>query len=132
MSDPSLPLQQALVLALQGNIGGEVGSRVYDEPPPKPVFPYLTLGEWQVLPDKADCIDGVEVFPIIHVWSRGTGFREAKTITAAVVSVLDDQPLSVAGFNVTVFELHDISYLRDPDGLTRHAAITFRSLIQPA
>lgn len=131
MSDPSLPLQATLVAMLKGNIGTAVGNRVYDSPPANPQFPYVTLGDCQVLPDKADCIDGTECFPVIDVWSRAVGYPETKTIAAEVVSVLDDQPLTVAGFEVTVFELHNLQYLRDPDGLTHHASITFRALIQP-
>lgn len=132
MSDPSLPLQAALFTALKGNIGQAVGSRIYDEPPANtpPQFPYVTLGDCQVLPDKADCIDGVEAFPIIDVWSRKVGYAETKTITAAIVDQLDDKELSVTGFQVIVFELQSVQYLRDPDGLTRHASITFRSLMQ--
>jgi uncharacterized protein DUF3168 len=132
MSDPSLELQQTLLAMLTGNLGDVVGDKVYDEPPVNPAFPYVTLGDCQVLPDKADCIDGVIAYPIIHVWSQDPGFTEAKTITRALLALLDDQDVAVAGFNVVVFEVESVNYLRDPDGLTRHAAITFHSLIQPS
>lgn len=134
MSDPSLELQGAIVTALKsaGALPVVVNGRVYDEIPTAPVFPYVSLGDGQVLPDKAACIDGVEVFLQIDVWSRKVGYVECKTIGKAVVAKLDDQPLTVAGFDVIVFEIQDIRYLRDPDGLTRHGVITFRSLIQTA
>lgn len=134
MSDPSIELQGALVAALKaaGALPAVVGGRVYDEAPTNAVFPYLTLGDCQVLPDKAGCIDGVEVYPQIDVWSRAVGYPEVKTIAAAVKAKLDDQPLTVSGFQVVVFEHQSTQYLRDTDGLTRHAAITFRGLIQPS
>lgn len=134
MSDPSLELQGALVASLKaiGALPAVVGGRVYDVAPMNAVFPYLTLGDCQVLPDKADCIDGVEVYPQIDVWSRAVGYPETKTITKAVLAKLDDQPLSVTGFNTVVFQVQSVNYLRDPDGLTRHAAITFRGLLTPA
>jgi hypothetical protein len=138
VSDPSLPLQAALVLALSGNIGAEVGTRVYDQvPDPVPpattaTFPYVTLGDCQVLPDKAECIDGSEVYPQIDVWSRDVGYPQVKRIAAAVKAVLDDQPLSVTDFNVVLFQHEETRYLRDPDGLTRHAVILFKGLITPA
>lgn len=136
MSDPSLELQHAIMVALKapGALPAAVGDRVYDQVPSaaSATFPYVTFGAGQVLPDKAGCIDGVEAFLQIDVWSRKVGFVEAKTITKAVIVKLDDQPLTVAGFDVIVFELQSIDYLRDPDGLTRHAAITFRTLIQTA
>ncbi len=131
MSDPALELQAAIVGALKGNIGAAVGSKVYDQVPTAPIFPYVTIGDCQVLPDKADCIDGAEVSLQIDVWSRAVGYPESKTIAAAVLSKLDDKPLSVSGHDVIVFQHQSTNYLRDQDGLTRHAAISFRSLIQP-
>lgn len=131
MRDPSLPLQDALIKALRAEgVLPIVGERVYDQVQSKPTYPYVSLGDGQVLPDKAECIDGVEVSLQIDVWSRGVGYVEAKQIGAAIIEVLDDQPLTVDGFNVTVFELSDAQYLRDPDGLTRHGAITFRALLE--
>lgn len=132
MSDPSLPLQDALIKALRANgvLPAVVAGRVYDQVPGLPTYPLVTLGDCQVLPDKAECIDGVEMFPQVDVWSRKVGYAEAKEIGAAIVAALDDQPLSVAGFNVTVFELSSAQYMRDPDGLTRHGAITFRALLE--
>ncbi len=132
MSDPSLELQAALVATLKGVSPQIAGGRIYDQAPELPEFPYVTLGDCQVLPDKAGCIDGVEVYPQIDIWSRAVGYPEIKAIAAAVKAVLDDQPLSVDGFAVVVFEHQSTHYLRDPDGLTRHAAIVFRGLIQPS
>lgn len=133
MSDPSLEIQGAIVTALKatGALPPVVGGRVYDAVPAGAAFPYITLGDGQVLPDKADCISGAEVILQIDVWSRSTGYPEVKTIAKAVIAKLDDQPLSVAGQDVLVFEHEATRYLRDPDGLTRHAAITFRSLAFP-
>lgn len=132
MSDPSYALQVALVAALKaaGALPDVVGGRVYDSVPPDAAFPYVTLGDGQVLPDKAECVDGVEVSMQVDAWSRQVGYGEVKTIGAAIVAALDDKPLAVAGFNVTVFELESARYLRDPDGKTRHGVITFRGLLE--
>lgn len=134
MSDPSLPLQLAIVAKLKGAgaITSLVATRIYDVAPTAPQFPYITLGDDQVLPDKADCIDGTEVFLQIDAWSRAPGYPEAKRIAAAVVAALDDQVLTVTGYTVIVFELQTVNYLRDPDGQTRHAALTFHALLQAA
>jgi hypothetical protein len=132
MSDPSLELQAALVAAMKGRIGGNVGSRIYDDVPEYPQFPYVSLGPCQMLPDKAGCIDGAEVIPQIDVWSRAVGFGESKTIVKAILAVLDDAPLELAGFNTVLFQIQSVNYLRDPDGLTRHAALTFHGNFTPA
>lgn len=136
MIDPSFPLQIAIFGALSsaGALPTSVGGRVYDNPPQNAVTPYVSLGDCQVLPDKSGCIDGSECYPIIDVWSTYNGYKEAKEIAAAIVAKLDDKPdaLSVAGFNVVVFELSTYQPLRDPDGITRRVSITFRALLTPA
>jgi Protein of unknown function (DUF3168) len=133
VSDPSLEMQAAIVAALKqgGALPLAVGGRVFDKVPTGAAFPYVSLGPVQVLPDKAGCIDGAEVIQQIDVWSREPGYPEAKRIAAAIVARLDDQPLNVDGHDAIVFEHVDTHYLRDPDGLTSHAVINFRSLIFP-
>lgn len=134
MSDPALPLEAAIVAKLKADAGvtALAGTRVYDSPPVSPTFPYVTIGPTQVLPDKADCIDGTEVFQQIDVWSRTSGSPGAKRLGAAVVAALDDQDLTVAGYSAVVFELQDAQYLLDPDGLTHHGVVNFRALLQLA
>lgn len=136
MLDPSLPLQTAIFAALSapGVLPAVVGGRLYDEPPQNAQTPYLSLGDCQVLPDKAGCIDGSECYPIIDVWSTYKGYAEAKTIAAAILAKLDDQPenLSVAGFSVVIFEISDYRPMRDSDGITRRVNLTFRALVQPS
>lgn len=134
MSDPSLELQAAIVGKLKADAGVQavVGQRVYDEVPPNPTFPYISIGDNQVLPDKADCIDGTEIFWQLDGWARDQTFPMVKSISKAVVAALDDQEITVTGYAVIVCEINTINYLHDPDGITRHAAINFRFLIQAA
>lgn len=131
MSDPSLELQAAMVAVLKGDSPAVASGRVYDSVPVGAAFPYVTLGDCQVLPDKAECIDGVEVYPQVDVWSREVGYGETKRIAKRILQLLDDVPLAVAGFHAVVFEIQSVNYLRDPDGLTRHAAMTFHGVLTP-
>lgn len=131
MSDPSLALQGAVVAALKGNatLTALVGQRIYDSVPPAPVFPYVSLGDGQVLGDDTeDCGDGSEIHLQIDAWSRAVGYPEVKNIAEAIRSTLKVIP-TLAGFTVSVVEFVQKQDLRDTDGLTRHAAITFRYLI---
>lgn len=136
MLDPSLPLQTAIFDAISaaGVLPDVVGGRVYDEAPQNAQTPYVSIGDCQVLPDKADCVDGSLCYPIIDVWSTNGGYAEAKTIAAAIMAKLDDQPenLSVNGFSVTIFQIHNYMPLRDPDGITRRVSLTWRALVQPS
>jgi len=130
VNDPSLELQAALSATLRSAMICD--GRVYDAVKPDTLFPYVTLGDCQVLPDKDDCIDGSEVSLTIDVWSRSVGYPQVKAITKQLVATLDDQPITVVDFDVIVFEVESINYLRDPDGLTRHASISFHCLLVPA
>jgi hypothetical protein len=130
MSDPSFEVQGAMVAVLKG--GSVAAGRVYDNVSPAAQFPYVTLGDCQVLPDKYECIDGAEIYPVVDVWSQSVGYAETKTIAKKILALLDDKPLNVAGFNLIVFEVQSINYMRDPDGLTRHAAITFHGILTPS
>ena len=133
MIDPSFALQTALYASLTAANVLPSGVNVYDDVPENAETPYVSLGDCQILPDKAACIDGVEAYPILNIWSTASGYKEAKTIAAAILARLDDKPenLSVSGFSVIVIEIEDYRTLRDPDGITRHIPLTFRVLLSP-
>src|SRR5690606_18981222 len=109
--------------------------RVYDRPADSsPASPYLSMGPWTIIPDDADCIDGVEVTGQIDVWSWGAG----EAFGSAEVSKIADavrRSLHDAEFNLTINALATIRHeltriLRDPDGVTNHAAIQFTATIE--
>ena len=131
----SLELQKALVGKLKTDpaVTALVDGRVYDMPPINPTFPYISLGPDQTIPDRADCSEGSsDVTLQVDAWSRATGFPEVKRIAEAVrASLQDDPPFSLTGFRLVDLTMLDARTLRDPDGLTSHAAMTFLALTEP-
>ncbi len=111
------------------------GGRVFDRAPAveSRVFPDVTIGNEQVLDDGNSCGDGWEVIVDIHVWSRpSTGSKlEAKALAADVAERLTG-PLSMPGFVVVDVRQENRQTLDDPDGITKHAVLTFRFIIDPA
>lgn len=131
---PDLALQDAIVNRLKQNgtaLYGLIGGRVYDRRPPDSTFPLITIGPAQTLADKYDCVDGSEVFLQIDVWSRRPGFPECKGIVSAVHDLLDEYDLTVTGQRLITCERESVVYIRDPDGLTSHAALTYRVVTEP-
>lgn len=132
MADPSLDLQGAIVAALKadGAVTALVGQRIFDDVPAAQAgsFPRITYGSDQVLSDDADCVTGFEVFIQIDVWSRIVGQPEMKRIAGAVRAALHNVELTLAEHSLIVLEHQQTRYLRDPDGLTKHAAVEFRAL----
>lgn len=132
MADPSLALQGALNVRLRGQVAA-VGDRVFDRAPADVVFPYIELGEFQTLDDGAQCHDGQEVFITLHVWSRAIGQVECKTIAGAVRGAVHEADLDLGpGWQFLEIAHQDTRYLKDPDGLTSHAVLTFRALTAAA
>jgi hypothetical protein len=136
-TDPSLALQQAFVVAIKA-LATEAGSRVYDEVPRDALgkvtatFPYVSLGEGDASYNGADCYDGTDITLGVHVWSREPGFPQCKRIASLIRAALNNAELTLTGHTLELLELDRATYLRDPDGKTRHAVLTFRALTQPA
>ncbi|MBL0374034.1 DUF3168 domain-containing protein [Rhizobium sp. KVB221] len=106
------------------------GGRIYDRVPDKPTFPYITIGDEQILDDGNSCDDGWEVFHDLHAWSRSVGFPEVKGLIAAAVPRLASIA-SIGGHTLIAAEVQATRVFRDPDGLTNHGVITVRFVITP-
>lgn len=137
MADPALALQGAVNQRLRAEVGA-VDGRIYDRVPTGATMPYIEIGEFQSLDDGAECHDGYEVFVPLHVWSRpgegrDPGQETGKSIASAVHSALDKAELALgADWQFLEIAWRDTRYLKESDGVTSHAVITFRALIAAA
>lgn len=134
MIDSALELQVAIVGALKADaaLTAIVGTRVYDAVPPNATYPYVSLGQPQVLPDKADCVDGSIVVYTIHGWSSDLGRSvQIKHIGARIGGVLDQNEITLTGHRVVIAQHEQTNYLDDPDGITKHVAVTLRFSTEP-
>lgn len=138
---PAEPLQKAVYKALSEHEGvkaafGTAPPRIYDEVPTAPAFPYIYIGDDQIIADNS-CEAEFECFVNVHVYSRkpGRGKMEAKEIGARVTDALGGE-LTVAGFR----HIHDDNdppldgerYFYEPDQKTAHGVLTFKILIGQA
>ncbi|CDX49224.1 conserved hypothetical protein [Mesorhizobium plurifarium] len=124
-------VQKALFAALNG--ATFAGANVFDQVPESNPFPRITIGDEQVIDDSNTCQDGWQVFPDVHCWSRPeSGSKiEVKTLAAQVVTAVE-AIASIAGFSLVSMKHETTRFFRDPDGLTEHAVVSFRALIDPA
>jgi hypothetical protein len=135
VKDPSLPVQKAIYAALVAALDPGVG--VHDRVPVDAqnrvtaAFPFVAIGEDDVVSDADQCHDASTIHCTIHVWSRAVGRVEAKTIMARVVDVLD-AILPVDGFRMIAHQVEmgprDVGSL---DGLTSHRIATLRYRLGP-
>ncbi|RVD15367.1 MAG: DUF3168 domain-containing protein [Mesorhizobium sp.] len=124
-------VQKALFAALNGVT--LAGANVFDQVPEANPFPRITIGDEQVIDDGNTCQDGWEVFSDVHCWSRpDAGSKvEVKTLAGEVVTAVS-AIVAIAGFSLVSIEHQTTRVFRDPDGLTEHAVVSFRALIDPA
>lgn len=132
MASPSFELQVAIVTRLKAAaaVTAFVGARVYDSVPENPTFPYITVGEGDETSDDADCVDGFEISLDIDVWSRAQGFPEAKKISDEIRKALKSPELTIPTNALVDFRHRQTRFLRDPDGLTSHAVMTFEGFAE--
>ena len=124
-------LQKSIYGALVA--GNVAGGRVYDAPPDEPTFPYVTIGDEQVIDDSNSCGASWEVFPDIHIWSRPASGSKVELMTLqALFEPLLATTLTIAGYLVVGASLETARSFRDQDGLTEHGVMTFHYLIDPA
>lgn len=123
-----LALQGAVVAALKAGVPAVAG-RVFDRVPPDAVFPYVNVAGWQIVRDDAECIEAVEVYFDVHVWSRAVGRVEASAIATAVARALHRQEFDLTDYGLVSLIHRDTRFLADPDGLTTHGVVNFRAQI---
>lgn len=129
MADASLALQKAMVSALKAGVAG-VANRVYDRPPQAVAYPFIRVADGQTVADEAECIAGVEVFFDVHVWSQAVGSVECRTLAGDVRAALHHAELTLdSPWALVELQHRDTRFLSDPDGLTSHAVVTVRALI---
>ena len=128
--------ERALIAALRtamlahAGLAGLVGVRVYDDPPPDVVFPYLTLGRAESRPMDASAVEVLEHAVTLHVWSRHGGRAEALDIIAALRAALHNAPLNVTGRRLVLMFVQFTDIFRSGDGRTTHGVVRLRAITE--
>lgn len=95
-------------------------------------FPAIVLGEDQELP--ADSVGRyTTLHSNIHIWVREAGLGGAKEIAGAVRRILSSPQRSSwtrDGYRSLDVTFEGSRFLRDPDGVTSHGIVSFRSTIE--
>lgn len=142
MSDPSLALQDAWEAALRADAGlkaamGLATIRLYTVTAPNGApYPYVVIGNDQVIDDSTECADSSEVITTVTPYARvdegvAESRRQAKAMAAEIRRIgkaLD----SVVGFSVTLAEFETTNHRIGTDGLTAFSPVNHRFLLDPA
>jgi len=123
--DHEAGLRAALLDRLRADEGvqAKLAGRVWDEPPPVPAWPYLSLGRCESRPVPAEGC-GVEHRLTLNLVCRHGGGEAARQIVAAVRAALDDGILQAEGVRTVSLRLIFADVFRTRD--SRHAGAVMR------
>lgn len=105
-------------------------ARVYDDPPPDVVFPYLTIGRVESRPADSAAAEALEHALTLHVWSRYGGRAETLDIIGALRGALHNAPLAVEGRRLVFLFAQFADVFRSGDGRTTHGVLRLRALTE--
>jgi hypothetical protein len=105
--------------------------RVYDAPPPDPIYPYLTLSRGQAKPWGGVEGEGVEHALTLTALSEFDGLEEARQIGALVRASLDEAALTLADHRLVNLRVSFVDVFRAADWLSSFAVLRLRAVTEP-
>lgn len=130
--DPERALQAAMISRLRAEpalTAALGGTRVYDEPPEDPVYPYVAVGRMESRPLKADG-GGLEHRVTLTCVSRFGGVEEAKAAVGAARLSLDDAFLDLEGHRLVSLQATYSDVFRASDFRTVFGVLRFRAVTE--
>lgn len=106
------------------------GARIFDVPPVAPEFPYVALGEAQLLDWSTATEAGHEHRLTLNVWSRQGGHGQAHALAHLVEQALHDAPLELAGHRLVNLRCAGAEIRREAGGRTYRALVRFRAVTE--
>lgn len=128
MSDPTVPLQKALIDKLKALL---VGADVFDFVPQTASLPYVTVLVISVVPIDEECWDRSDVAFQIDVWDDKPSSEPVKALAATIRNGLHEQTLAVDGFTIDRMRIDGVFPSREAQTLLNRARIVVAIEAQP-
>ncbi len=133
--DPERALAAALIAAVRADPGVNalVAGRVWDQPPPDAVTPYLQLGRVEARPaGGGEPEEGVELVASLTCVSRFGGKEEAAAVGAALREALHDAGPPVADHRLVNLRVAFQDVFRASDWRSVYGVTRLRAVLEPA
>lgn len=133
MIDGQVALQEAIAVAVKtsSDLAPLIAGRIYDDVPPKPVFPYASFGGFETFGLGGTCDAGVEIDVQIDTWSRAVGSLESKAVGAALLRLMTSGSVAPEGFKVGFVRPLFLRSQRGLDGRTTQSILKLRFALTP-
>jgi hypothetical protein len=130
---PELALQKAVLAALRADasLTALLSGRIYDEPPPSPIHPYVTLGRAETRPWGGVEAEGVEHGLTLTCVSRFGGAEEAKAVVAALRAALHGASLSLEDHRLVNLRASFADVFRASDWRSTFGVLRLRAVTEP-
>lgn len=129
-------LQVAIVAAIKGDteVKTLIGdpARVEQQVPATPTFPYLVVGEGQVVDDSVQGLGSQENYTDIHIWDNATTYSRVKQIEACLFRLLHDASLSLTGARCLLIQFDGARNAGAENPALKHRVVTYRAITEPA
>ena len=132
MSFHSFDLQTILYSTLNGDstLDGIVGNnRIFDNVPQDTDYPYVVIGNINVINRGTKTLDGNEYNVDIDVWSTYRGKKEISEAMERIYELLHDTTYTVSGANMVISQVRNTITLVENDGITRHGVLTLSVIV---
>tara|TARA_R100000388_G_scaffold4672_1_gene4965 strand:- start:535 stop:942 length:408 start_codon:yes stop_codon:yes gene_type:complete len=132
MSFHSFDLQTILYSTLNGDstLDGIVGNnRIFDNVPQDTDYPYVVIGNINVINRGTKSLDGNEYNVDIDVWSTYRGKKEISDAMERIYELLHDTTYTVSGANMVISQVRNTITLVENDGITRHGVLTLSVIV---
>lgn len=127
-------LQDLIHAALTASpaVTAHVGQRVYDNPPVKPAYPYISFGPRYAVDDDVECIDGQSITFQIDIWtSDGGAKRGCEIITDAVRRVLHNADLELPDpYALALMRVPLVRVMDDPEPGIAHGVVQVEAMVE--
>lgn len=132
MSFHSFDVQSAIYTILNGDstLDGIVGNnKIFDNVPQDTAYPYVVIGNINVINTGTKTLDGNEYNLDIDVWSEYRGKKEISDAMERIYELLHDTTYSVSGANFVNSQVRSTITLVENDGITRHAVLSLSVIV---
>lgn len=133
--DAERALNAALFTALKAAppLDSELGSppRIYDEAPPRPLYPHVLVGRSQTKPAGGAAAEGLEHAVTLTVVSRYGGAEEAHRIVGAICDRLHDADLTLTDHRLANLRVAYRDVFRAADWRSTYGVIRLRAVTEP-
>ncbi len=105
-------------------------SGVFENKPQGCRYPFIQIGESDLVPDDAQGAPGASYAITLHIWSREGGKGELKTIMGEVYERTHNADVELDGLDTGFSFVEHVRDFDDPDGRTQHGVMTIQFTIR--